>query len=245
LKSLEASQGKLNARDKKQLEDLEKDVLRVRKAREVLGDKAPSFGRGRRDNARDGAGSGAKRKREWEADEDSSETDEDVRKIPMPRDTPPPIPFQSRPRKNNGNANLQPLGEGRGGGERSGASGYDLPTGLEAKPVVKTVYESKPVVRNLRKEAVSHFVPTAVAQKLAVTKGQGRLLDEDKLERLEEEGYGTRATNAGETQRSVLVVDAAPAVEGVAMGNSLEMEEERFKRELRSVQMEEVEVEDS
>ena len=218
--------------------------MRVRKAREVLGDKAPSFIEGRRDDARGGIGSGAKRKREWEADEDSSETDEDVRKIPMPRDTPPPIPFQSRPHKNNGNANLQPLGVRRGSGERSGASEYELSTQPDTKPIVKTVYESEPVVRDLRKEAVSRFVPTAVAQKLAASKGQGRLLEEDEVERLEEEGYGTRLTKAAEAQRSVLVVHATPAVEAVATGERLEEEEERFQRELRSVQLEEVEDED-
>ena len=230
----------MNARDKKQLAELERDVLRVKKAREVLGDKAPSFGRGRRDDTRGEPGVGGKRKREWEADEDSSETDEDVRKIPMPRDTPPPIPFQSRPRKNYGNANLEPLGEGKGGGERGGATKHELPAKPEVRPAVKTVYESKPVVRDLRKEAISRFVPTAVAQKIAATKGQGRLLEEEEVESLEREGYGARATTAG--IQSSMVVDAAPTVGGNAKDS--EEEEERFERELRSVQMEEVEDED-
>jgi len=244
LKALETRQGKLNARDQKQLDDLENDVQRVKKAREVLGDKAPSFIDKRREHGKDGAGVGGKRKREWEANEQSSETDEDVRRIPMPRDTPPPIPFQSRPRKKLGNANLEPLGEGRGGGERGGASEHELPAKPEAKPQPKTVYESKPVVRDLRREAVSRFVPAVVAQKIAATKGQGRLLEEEEVERLEEEGYGVGATKAGETQGRVMMVDAAPAVDGSARDASLEAEEERFERELRGVQMEEVEDED-
>ena len=242
LKSLESSQGKLNARDKKQLEELERDVLRVKKAREVLGDKAPSFGGGRKDDTRGGAGLGGKRKRERQADNDGSETDEDVRRIPMPRDTPPPVPFQSRPRKNTGNANLEPLGEGKGGGERSVGSEHALPTKPNVKPMVKTVYESKPVVRDLRKEAVSRFVPTAVAQKIAATKGQGRLLEEEEVESLEREGYGAGATSTGGTPRSPTVVDAAPAVNENA--RALEEEEERFEREMRRVRMEEVEDED-
>ena len=248
LKALEASQGKLNARDKKQLDELEKDVLRVKKAREILRDKAPSFGGGRRDGGKAWTGSGAKRKREWEEDEHGSETDEDVRRIPMPRDTPPPIPFQSRPHKSNGNANLEPLGEGRGGGERGRVSDHELRSKPEVQPIVRTVYESKPMVRDLRKEAVSRFVPTAVAQKIAATKGQGRLLEEEEAERLEKEGYGVRAMEVGDTQRRGVIVDAAPAVDGGAEMHGLEEEEERFerelKRELKSVQMEEVEDED-
>ena len=241
LKSLEASQGKLNARDKKQLEELERDVQRVKKAREVLGDKAPSFGGGRKDDIRGRPGAGGKRKREWEADTDSSETDEDVRRIPMPRDTPPPIPFQPRPDKNRGSANLEPLGEWKGGGERSGVPEHELPVEPEVKPAARTVYESKPVVRDLRKEAVFRFVPTAVAQKIAATKGQGRLLEEEEVERLEEEGYGAGATKWGR-QRSGMVVDAAPAIDGNT--RDLEEEEERFEKELRGVQIEEVEDED-
>lgn len=216
----------------------------MRKARAVLGDKAPSFGERRRDNGKDGAGVGGKRKREWEANEQGSETDEDVRSIPMPRDTPPPIPFQSRPRKNDGNANLEPLGEGRGGRERSGASKHELPAKPEPQPQPKTVYESKPVVRDLRREAVSRFVPAAVAQKIAATKGQGRLLEEEEVERLEGEGYGAKATKPGETQGSGMVIDAAPVVDGSARELRLEAEEERFERELRGVEMEEVEDED-
>ncbi len=244
MKALEASQGKLNTRDKKLLEELEKDVQRVRKAREVLGDRAPSFAEGRRSDGKGRADVGNKRKREWGADEGSSETDEDVRRIPMPRDTPPPIPFQPRPPKNNGNANLEPLGEGRGGGERSGASEHQLPAKPEPKPQPRMVYESKPMVRDLRREAVSRFVPAAVAQKIAATKGQGRLLEEEEVQRLEGEGYGAKATTAGEAEASAIIVDATPAVDGSAKEKVLAEQEKMFEKELRSVQMEEVEDEE-
>lgn len=52
-------------------------------------------------------------------------------------------------------------------------------------------YESKPVVRDLKKEATA-FVPKVVKQKLDAVRGgvQQTLLDEDELDRLEKEGYG-------------------------------------------------------
>jgi hypothetical protein len=58
-------------------------------------------------------------------------------------------------------------------------------------PVVeaKTVYEAKPVVRDLRKEAVSAFVPTAVKMKMNKGQGQGGLIEPEEADRLEKEGY--------------------------------------------------------
>ena len=191
----------------------------------------------------------------------SSDTDESVRRIPMPRDTPPPIPFPHRHRQNGRgqNANLEPLGQGRGGGERD-------PHGLPPKPVVQaqTVYEAKPAVRDLRKEAVSRFVPSVVARKLEATKGLGKLLEEHEVERLEREGYGDRGgvkkgAGVGVGQGGSvagLVVEAAPVIgatdanggrgddDGGGGGGVLAEEEERFSRELRGAEMEEVEDED-
>ncbi|KAL8932612.1 MAG: hypothetical protein Q9211_006215, partial [Gyalolechia sp. 1 TL-2023] len=46
LKAAAANGGDLNAREKKQLEDLERQLAAVKKAREKAGDKAPSFGGG-------------------------------------------------------------------------------------------------------------------------------------------------------------------------------------------------------
>ncbi|KKY22472.1 putative ww domain binding protein 11 [Diplodia seriata] len=68
LKGAEERGEPLRPRDRETLNNLEKEVRAIRKAREALGDHAPTFG------------------------SESSETDEDVRDIPMPHDTPPPIP---------------------------------------------------------------------------------------------------------------------------------------------------------
>ena len=118
----ESSGGKLSGRDAKQLEELERDVARVKKARESLGEGAPQFGqRGGRESergsaeerSRGGRGGGragysglGKRRRGHDADgggeqdtSESEETDEDVRRIPWPKDTPPPIPRPDRRRQ--------------------------------------------------------------------------------------------------------------------------------------------------
>ena len=256
MKALEAdSGGKLNARDKRVLEELQRDVARVRKAREAVGDKVPKSGAGAGADrvGREAGGRGArggvgrdgilgKRPRHAGNEEsgEGSETDESVRAIPMPRDTPPPIPSRYRHRGKqgggSGNANLEPLGEGRGGGEREPHALPDKPPEVKAQ----TVYEAKPAVRDLRKEAVNRFVPTVVQRKLEAKRGEGgRLLEEDEVEKLEKEGYG------GEKGQSsgAVVVDAAPRV-GDDGERRLEQEEERFERELRGVQIEEVEDED-
>ena len=264
------------ARDKKQLEELEKQLGMVRKAREKVGDKGPRFGggvgggeRGRgggeRGRGRGGGGGGGggilgKRARgqEERGGSSGSETDESVRRIPMPRDTPPPLPSSYRDRGGGGRGR----GRGRGGGRFMGAGDIDdhnanlEPLGpgrerhtLPPKPemvVPKTTYEAKPVVRDLRKEAVKAFMPAVVARKVRAVRGEGgRLLEEEEVERLEREGYlgggGKRADGGGEEG----VVDAAPGV-GERMGDDdvekrrLE-EEERFGREVR---MEEVRDED-
>src|SRR5690606_28335445 len=69
----------------------------------------------------------------------------------------------------------------------------------------QTVYESKPVVRDLRKEAVSAFVPTSVMMKMKKSKGQDGLMEPEEADRLEKEGYlktrGVSETReAGETR---------------------------------------------
>lgn len=272
LKGVEESGDKLAARDKKLLEELERDVGRVRKARETVGvperdPRAPRRGDGGSGDGRGRGGRGGmlgKRRREDGYGHESgsgngSDTDENVRRIPMPRDTPPPIPFPARQRQNcrrPENANLEPLGEGRGGGERE-------PHALPPKPVVQaqTVYEAKPAVRDLRKEAVSRFVPSVVARKLEAQKGQGRLLEPEELEALERAGYGGKE-GAGEGGKTLgVVVEAAPGVGGSQGdgerghdgGGVVEEEEDKFEKELRElgvstgskgVEMEEVEDED-
>jgi hypothetical protein len=117
---------------------------------------------------------------------------DDVKSIPMPRDTPPPIPkeildkwYQKRRermglnRDSRGtNANTTPLGQN----DRS------APTVAKPPVEAKSVYEAKPIVRDLRKEAVS-FVPAAVRAKLEKSRGVGRLVEPEEADRLEKEGY--------------------------------------------------------
>lgn len=231
----------------------------MRKAREVLGEKAPTFGRGyggdeaRRGGAQGGRGGTGrtlgKRKRDDEGDGESggSETDESVRKIPMPRDTPPPISPHHLRRHDPKNANLQPLGEGRGGERMAHA----LPPRPDTPVQAQTVYEAKPVVRNLRKEAVSAFVPSVVQRKFGASKGEGRLLEPEEMDKLEQEGYtgGGVGSDQAHGADGGLVVNAAPAVgrggdDDHKNSKKLKEEEARFEREVRGVQMEEVEDED-
>jgi hypothetical protein len=232
-KSMEESGQKLRPRDKELLEALEKDHRAVLKAREALGDKAPKFHSGdggqhhRQDRDRDGGDAVlGKRRRDSQfaryQESDSSETDEEVRRIPMPRDTPPPIP---RPQRK------------RGGGAQNEGSERRGPHALPSKPVAvvesKSVYEAKPEIRNLRQEAVSKFIPAAVRMKQDSIKGQGKLLEPEEMDKLEKAGY---KANVGASRTEQPSTDEQ---------RSLEEEEARFNREMRTVQIEEVSDEDA
>jgi hypothetical protein len=176
LKELEQS-GSLRPHERQRLTELEKDLAAVNKARTALGDKAPQFKPERRDDGaergdgyRDGGSRGGrggvlgKRGRDGQRkDDDSSDTDADVGSIPMPRDTPPPIP------------------------RRHGRHGPADDTPAEPKKAT-IVYEAAPQVRDLRKEATK-FMPAAVAQKMKLAKGEGRLLEPEEYDKLKEEGY--------------------------------------------------------
>ncbi|KAL8387295.1 hypothetical protein RB595_010015 [Gaeumannomyces hyphopodioides] len=102
-------------------------------------------------------------------------------------------------------ANAEPLvnDRGLGGGDGDGAAQRQgrlpqRPAAAAAEP--KVVYEAKPVVRNLLKEATSAFVPAAVATKLAMGKGEGgRLMEPEEADRLESEGY-MKTTAAAEDE---------------------------------------------
>ena len=229
----------------------------MKKAREILGDKAPTFngnrgggearGRGDARGGRGGYGGLGKRSRE-ERESSGGETDESVRKIPWPRDTPPPIPRHrrdDRPRHST-NANSEPLGAGRRLQNREGAEAEVPDTALPAKPAPKTTYESKPVIRDLRKEATARFVPNAVKRKIDATKGVGgKLLEEEEVEKLEHEGYGAGGRHLGDDlEGKGLVFNAAPEVGGTDAEDErerkrLEEEEERFRREMEMVEADE------
>lgn len=226
LKAIGANGGKLTTHEQRMVEELEKEIKQVKKAREALGDKAPAQGRGGGDRtfADGGRGGGVlgKRGRDGQrrnnGDSDSDEVPEEVRDIPMPRDTPPPISkevldkwYQARrdkwaaahpdqqPRERHAGAsgqgaNSTPLGaNARAMPDRSCSdAGPSAGTSISApsKPAVevKTVYESAPVLRDLRKEAVA-FVPTVVRQKIAKVKGQGGLVEPEEADKLEKAGY--------------------------------------------------------
>jgi hypothetical protein len=169
--------GGLRPHERQRLTELEKDLAAVNKAREALGDKAPQFKPERRhDDGGDRGGRGGqrggrggvlgKRTRDGQRKEDdSSDTDADVRDIPMPRDTPPPIPRQR---------NRQAKADG-------------VPDEPEPKKA-QIVYEAAPQVRDFLKEATK-FMPTAVANKMKLAKGEGRLLEPEEFDKLKEEGY--------------------------------------------------------
>lgn len=191
LKKITTSGGKLTRHEEQVLEGLEKEVRAVKKARETLGDKAPSFGRGWNRDRESGPGVLGKRRRGSDASSSEEDVPEDVRSIPMPRDTPPPIPkdvmdkwYAKRRAKRDAENAARREEEGE-------------PATKEA-PVVesKTVYEAKPVTRDLRKEAVSAFVPTAVKLKMNKGQGQGGLMEPEEADRLEKEGY-MRTTESG------------------------------------------------
>jgi hypothetical protein len=130
----------------------------------------------------------------------------------MPRDTPPPIPkaeldkwYAKRRAKRNAEMEARRDADNAGGDEARDDPDYYKGMNKEraqrnAAPVVesKTVYEAKPVVRDLRKEAVSAFVPTSVQLKMNKGKGQGGLMEPEEADRLEKEGYLKMASGSGQ-----------------------------------------------
>ncbi|KAI1203597.1 WW domain binding protein 11-domain-containing protein [Nemania serpens] len=197
LKQIESSGGKLTTHEQAVLEGLERDYKAVLKARDALGDSAPSFGHsGPRHDGRDAGVLGKRRRDRDDASGTDDDVPDDVKSIPMPRDTPPPISKEvldkwyakrRAARAASGNPNDTPLGDGagRGRGQREALVVPETRTAPEAK----TVYEAQPMVRNLQKEAVSAFVPTAVQIKLDKSKGVGGLIEPEEADRLEKEGY--------------------------------------------------------
>lgn len=179
------------------LDGLEKDLKAVNKAREALGDAAPVF---RAPREADHRGVLGKRRRGGLDSSDEEDVPDDVKNIPMPRDTPPPIPKEVMDKwwaKRRARQNAERAEAGGDEGKKESAQ----KTAAPSEP--QTVYESKPMVRDLRKEAVSAFVPTSVMMKMKKGKGQDGLMEPEEADRLEKEGY-LKAHGAGET-------DATPA----------------------------------
>ncbi|OAA55698.1 WW domain binding protein 11 [Cordyceps fumosorosea ARSEF 2679] len=203
LKKITDGGGKLSRHEEQVLEGLEKELKAVRKAREALGDKAPTFGRGRsggggsdgvlgkrrRGSPGGGGGDGAS--------SDEEDVPEEVRRIPMPRDTPPPIPkevldaWYAKRRAQRAAA--------RPGADADKAAAEKV----EEKQPAPTVYSAAPVTRDLQKEAVA-FVPSAVRSKLAKGGGGhgGGLLEPEEADALEKQGY--MATGASSSRKATV-----------------------------------------
>lgn len=221
MKAIAERGGKLSRHEEQTLQGLEKEVRAVKKARDAMGDSAPSFKRGWNRDGESGSGMLGKRRRgSHDANTSDEEIPNDVKSIPMPRDTPPPIPkdimdkwyAERRAKRDAENANRQNQDKEKEPAKKETSA-------IESK----TVYEAKPVVRDLRKEAVSAFVPTSVQVKMNKGQGQGGLLEPEEADRLEKEGYlksgdgsGQRQTQAqasGQTETD----EAAPSARHVTM----------------------------
>lgn len=163
----------------------------------------------------------------------------------MPRDTPPPIPRRPGRHSHTEDASSEPK-----------------------KPTI--VYEAAPQVRDLRKEATK-FMPTAVAQKMRLAKGEGRLLEPEEFDQLEKQGYmntGKSAAPENDEELEEFLKAQGPnasigeAAEGVATAavqeaaydmmvaevqgeiHNLQSERRVAENKLRHVEIEEVEDED-
>ncbi len=241
IKALEAA-GDIKPREKAILEELERDLKAVKKARDALGEKAPAFGGGQRRREGDANSTilgkrrfDGERKQERRREPSGSDTDDSVRRIPMPEDTPPPVPREHRRYFPRG-------GQVDAGDEQPNTT---LPSKPSSAPAVKTTYESAPQVRDLRKEAINRFVPDVVRKKQEAAKGgpTGRLLEPEELDRLEAEGYMGRTDHerqadtvaGGDEERS------ASKFAEEESARKLALEEARFRRE---IEMQDQDVED-
>lgn len=92
LEAITKNGGKLSRHEEQLLEGLQKEVKAVTRARDALGDKAPTLSRGWNRDRDSGPRVLGKRRRGSNASSSEEDVPEDVRSIPMPRDTPPPIP---------------------------------------------------------------------------------------------------------------------------------------------------------
>jgi len=235
LKSMQEAQGgELRPKDKQMLEQWERELKTIKKAREGKDEPAARGKRGD-DRRQDDRGSLGKRgrddesaeqrgaSRDWRTHnrdqhnrEQSPPTDEDVRRIPMPRDTPPPLPRRQF------NNNQQDGGP---------------PVRTLAPAQIK--YSSAPQVRNLQKEATAKFVPAAVAAKLKALKGDvapgGRYLEPEEVDALEQAGYAKAQATAADPEPTESTTKATPV-------DDLEEQEREFQRELAAETMKDAEM---
>ena len=237
LKALEES-GQIKPREKQILEQLEREVKAIRKAHESLGNRAPQFSNHTSHTVRGDRDETILGKRRWDGkikqqtrqqESSGSETDESVRKIPMPKGTPPPIPGHWHRNQRRVAAAPAQLIEG------------ELKVhGIPQKPEfvqAKTTYESAPQIRDLRKEAVSRFLPNVVRQKQAAVRGAGsRLVEPEEVDKLEKEGYvnSTDPRDVRTEQGLSANEDKGDAVYMIRLAD----EERRFRQEMMQATVE-------
>ncbi|GAB7344791.1 hypothetical protein MBLNU457_3255t1 [Dothideomycetes sp. NU457] len=162
LKALQ-QQGGLKPRDEQTLAGLEKELKGVLRAREEAGDAAPKFRAYHNDNDELREGRREGPERGTKRRRDDDESDTDPEVRGIPMPRDTPPPIPRQKRREE-----------------------------EKKlPPPQTTYSSAPVMRDLKQE-VRRFVPAAVAQNLARSKGKGGLVEPEEMDRLERAGYGDR-----------------------------------------------------
>jgi len=162
--------GKLRTNEKRRLEELKRDLGRVKKARERMGvEEQPE--RRERDDRGEGGVLGKRRRDDNnrpQREEQSSETDDDVRGIPMPKDV----------------DNMPPLPRRRQRGQQPQSQSQSHTPQPQA-PSQKT-YEAKPQIRNLIQEATSRFVPSSVASRTKNPSSHtSKLMEPEELDKQE------------------------------------------------------------
>lgn len=120
----------------------------------------------------------------------------------MPEGTPPPLPNQKPP--------TEP--------QKGPRQPHELPSKPVA-PVVKTTYESAPILRDLRKEAAA-FVPAAVKRKIEAQKAKE---EREAEERNAEDAVGQ--SEDGGLATLAKKINAAPDVDDEMTRFQAEMEE--------------------
>ncbi|KAL9089201.1 MAG: hypothetical protein Q9159_002672 [Coniocarpon cinnabarinum] len=214
----DAQGGQLRPKDQQTLENLERDVKAVRKARESSG--AQSFPPRRDDDTvkredrrekREGRGErshlGKRRYGQRDsmgAESESTDTEEDVKAIPMPEDTAPPFPpraYQRKVRKG-----LMTIDEAFAERNRQEQERREAEREREKRAAVpaRRTYESAPQMRDLTAEASKKFVPAAVAARQRqgrmdkeAREGRGRLLEPEELEAMERKDRGENGEDRG------------------------------------------------
>jgi WW domain binding protein 11 len=237
----EQETGNLRPQDRARLDDLQKQLRAVNKAREALGDKAPQFrplrrdddgergslGKRKRDDGQRNRRDGQRNGRHGPGDE-SSETDDDVRDIPWPKDVenmPPP------PRRNN-HKNLSKTQPEQRTGPHPLPPRPDAPPAPAAKPATagshKTSYSGAAQIRDFHAESIAAFKPQKVKKPLVSQK----LLEPEEADRVE----ARRQKVEAEEKEAEYNVMAGETVVGPA--DDVEEELRRIEQELDQVEAE-------